>query len=825
MILPPASTETDILTWAKWYLSRGWRLVPLHNPIFENDTVRCSCKAGVNCGRSTGKHPRFAKWTDEATSDIKVVEGWLKRWPNMNLGGTPPVGCIAVDGDNYHNEGINPLDGWPATQTHLSGTGDGSEHKIYVDIEGRFQKQSDLSKAINTRLSGSGQLVLPPSIHFSGNRYKVSDAREPDIFPYAELTRLTLPGADTPKRKRKGEKSKFVELLSKPTDDESLGDNHMFDVCAYLARFVYEGGGSEADYMALANAVNVGIHEHPLDQTAMEKKLWVFRKHVEEKEKATNLDEIDARHGYLYEVDGKGYSTKLEYANGTVEFVAVTDFRLRAKGVVVEDDDIVFIVDIVDAQGNITHEDQHLQGSTLGSIGKTRDWFARKGLSFTAARNDKRPDLSVRLMDLLKSQEPSVLQSTDYYGWHDETQTLITDVGEITVDGEMRPYSTIFPRQNLSEHKSIHYGTEHSESEVRDHLKRFLALNVPLEMAKLGAWIVMQILKGQYKGASMPGAMTSAFSGTGKSTVYELVTCFLGYKQTGGKLTAPVFRDRLARSYNSAVWLDDLALTEDHKTTIRSAFTTGVESKMMPAKNGGFSEQNFPLRSSIIVTDEGNKLMAEKANVDRFMVVDLTTGYRTTDGEALKNLSIENGAGTLAMMVFKRRHMLNELEDIMATATNRAARWRCLLRIGAKILSDILGDLTYYNLVSEWCDRLDGVVDNSSMLVKHIIPRVWTADHNPTDHANAYHPVWWNNEKKVFEINSLKLSASWLARSGLSTREKQFGEVDAIRAELRACGTQGNGRQLGISKLRYVALPAEYSKIAYDIATGDDHPE
>src|SRR6478735_6130052 len=70
----------NMLKAALAYSSRGWLVVPLHNP----KQGKCSCRK-QSCS-SPGKHPRTEHGLKNGSKDPSQIEQWFARWPDANLG-------------------------------------------------------------------------------------------------------------------------------------------------------------------------------------------------------------------------------------------------------------------------------------------------------------------------------------------------------------------------------------------------------------------------------------------------------------------------------------------------------------------------------------------------------------------------------------------------------------------------------------------------------------------------------------------------------------------------------------------------------------------
>lgn len=139
---------------------------PLHTPTPSG----CSCHRR-DC-RNVGKHPRTLRGLDDATSDVAAVERWWKMWPDANVGVRLPVGVIVVDVDPRHNGATSLVrlqaehGQLPRTQT--ARTGGGGLH-LWFGHDGLTR--GSIGPGLDIKNS-NGYVVMPPSLHESGNRYE-----------------------------------------------------------------------------------------------------------------------------------------------------------------------------------------------------------------------------------------------------------------------------------------------------------------------------------------------------------------------------------------------------------------------------------------------------------------------------------------------------------------------------------------------------------------------------------------------------------------------------------------------------------------------------
>jgi putative DNA primase/helicase len=119
------------------------------------------------------KVPILKDWTNTASSDIETVRYWEERYPSCNWGVLTGGDFFVVDIDPKHG-GQKSWDAIaenvPTTVTVKTGTGG---YHYYFEMPKDFSVGSTtnrIGKGIDTRGVG-GQVIIPPSIHPSGNQY------------------------------------------------------------------------------------------------------------------------------------------------------------------------------------------------------------------------------------------------------------------------------------------------------------------------------------------------------------------------------------------------------------------------------------------------------------------------------------------------------------------------------------------------------------------------------------------------------------------------------------------------------------------------------
>lgn len=133
---------------AAGYAAAGWPVFPL---------------------RSRGKKPLTPHGFHDATTDSTKVGGWWRRWPAANIGLAIPVGFVVVDIDDP--EALHRLKAeelvLPATATSTTGRGCHLFYRTATEI----RNAAHFLAGVDLRGVG-GYVVVPPSIHPTGARYR-----------------------------------------------------------------------------------------------------------------------------------------------------------------------------------------------------------------------------------------------------------------------------------------------------------------------------------------------------------------------------------------------------------------------------------------------------------------------------------------------------------------------------------------------------------------------------------------------------------------------------------------------------------------------------
>lgn len=802
----PPTTATR-LTWALWWAGRGWAVFPVCSP--EMGPHLHNTKEGIICdanNRDFGKRPMLGGGFKTGTVNRETIEKWWSKWPDANIGATPPEDHFVVDID-----GETDVE-FPDTWEHTTGKG---THKVYRQNITKPAEQTNPQNAywpnVDTRVSGKGYIVLPPSTHRSGAVYTLVSQATPTVFP-AEL----LPDRSKSRRTTKStaETSPALRLLSLPRDADQLGDDAMSVVAGYLARYIPD----REHWAALLGAINAGLSD-PLSDQAMSKKDGIWEKHQQTlaNKEAKELD--DEARGWLFELGEAGYSTPIE-TRESVDYMPWSDFRVQAKGLVIEPDNQVWIVDFTRADGSVL-ENQRLSTHVMASTSRLREWLLGKGMVLHDHAADKRKHAGGRLMKLLQSQDAPVLMSRDHYGWCDQTSAFLTMDGEVTAEG-LRPFTEVYPEDRLRADAPTVYRWDCDLDQARSWLTRVLALQAPTETMKIGSWLMMLFLRGQWSGR-LPGILVDASAGSGKTLFFQLLSKLAGVQADGEELTHAVARDMLSANSSGFIWLDDVATKEDMQQLIRKAMTQGSVRKKTKVDGADWTSKVIPLRASAIISGEGTDWFRQKAMRDRFIDVRFTLDEttRTPDADKLSKEDLGAASGVLLQEALKHAHLLADLDaELKSDVVERDRQAQAVLRMGSRILDLVLSTGDHYSAMADaWFNGDSEQINrgHASENVLEVFPSLWSGlgyPHQAGQHNVAY-PIWYDEISATFWIAGKRAAEAWNERRNVSSRQRQLTDYAAIQKELDACGaTVSKNKKIPGSErgtVSYRQLPKRYS--------------
>lgn len=204
----------DLSTWeaAFAYEAAGLKIIPLAGVSVYPDRTECSCFLKKKCP-SPGKHAKVP-WGPVSSFQTEpftwhTVANWFHPefgwWPSANIGLPTGVNNLAVlDVDVKHGgfDSLMKLEdkiGMLLTDTFIQETGSGGWHLIFAAPPGGIKSDSESFgeefPGLDTRGRG-GLIVVAPSRHVSGGRYKFTIDREPAPWPEGLTELMVRTGGD-----------------------------------------------------------------------------------------------------------------------------------------------------------------------------------------------------------------------------------------------------------------------------------------------------------------------------------------------------------------------------------------------------------------------------------------------------------------------------------------------------------------------------------------------------------------------------------------------------------------------------------------------------
>lgn len=179
-----------------------------------------------------GKKPLIRDWPNRATTDEEQIEQWWEDHPKANVGLLmgEEAGAVALDEDPRNDGDLDSLGPLPETLVHR--TGGGGRHAFFQFHEA-LDRSRDLAPGVEVKSNGTF-VVAPPSVHPSGDQYKV----EQDAS-LAQPPGWLLNGAGGSERTEEGEtsgQSNRIRTLIREGASEGSRNETISDIARFLAR-------------------------------------------------------------------------------------------------------------------------------------------------------------------------------------------------------------------------------------------------------------------------------------------------------------------------------------------------------------------------------------------------------------------------------------------------------------------------------------------------------------------------------------------------------------------------------------------------------------
>jgi hypothetical protein len=206
----------DLAGWAARYATAGLAGLPLHSIRGDG---RCTC-GRADC-HSPGKHPLTRHGKDDASLDPGQLSEWWGRWPWANVGARPPAGIVVLDVDPRHGGDVElhrlteQRGRLPETLTATTGSGG-----LHIWLAYRGPARGVLCTGVDVKTE-RGYLVMPPSLHVSGLRYRwVNEAPTAPAPSWVRRLLAPPPSLRLPVAEVPGGITPLVQFVSESLDGE-----------------------------------------------------------------------------------------------------------------------------------------------------------------------------------------------------------------------------------------------------------------------------------------------------------------------------------------------------------------------------------------------------------------------------------------------------------------------------------------------------------------------------------------------------------------------------------------------------------------------------
>ncbi|HEV2640776.1 MAG TPA: bifunctional DNA primase/polymerase [Actinocrinis sp.] len=244
------------------YATAGVPVVPLFG------VTRTGCACGSPQCRRPGKHPRNKGGLTNASTNPDQVTTWWERWPTANIGGVTGVVFDVCDIDSPEGiAAVAPLLGACHGVAPVVRTGSGGWHLLFeptgLGNRVRFLPGTDWRGA-------GGYVVLPPSLHATGNHYQFArlTAGEIPAVPPALLAALAPDSGAAARRESTPPVARRTGYGPAALDRETHaltgtapgGRNHALNRAAFnLGQLIPAGHLTEADATTALTAAALGM--------------------------------------------------------------------------------------------------------------------------------------------------------------------------------------------------------------------------------------------------------------------------------------------------------------------------------------------------------------------------------------------------------------------------------------------------------------------------------------------------------------------------------------------------------------------------------------
>lgn len=274
---------TEKLKYAKEYTQLGLSVFPCHTI----EDGRCSC-GNVKC-TSPAKHPLTANGVKDATQDVATLERYfsgVNAIANIAVATGEASGVWVLDVDD--TEALVAIEhaNAPLPRTWTVATPSGGRHYYFRHDERceNFKNAVKFAGALDVRTTG-GYVLLPPSLHATGNRYRwLISPHESEVASAPDWLVGLVPKRDdnatyhVQRAKTLTERAALYLQATPPAVSGERGHDHTFSVvCRCVELFGGFGGLSDDELLEALSAWNERC-EPPWTEKELRHKITSARK-------------------------------------------------------------------------------------------------------------------------------------------------------------------------------------------------------------------------------------------------------------------------------------------------------------------------------------------------------------------------------------------------------------------------------------------------------------------------------------------------------------------------------------------------------------------
>lgn len=649
-----------------------------------------------------------------------------------------------------------------------------------------------------------------------------------------------------------GGRSMLAHLLSNPgvVNGREVGRNDWYTrvMGHYAKEYRKRPDMYELETRRVLELANSIPSDHPFTNKEAEKaarSVW-----DSENLKPANLRECGEETGYLVAGDSQILAqvrVKDSDGNSELDFEPWADFDVRALGVV-EDEQAhrTYDVEVMrKRQGDVRRA--LLPAKVMSDMRALLGWLAELGVGVMPPDGiyPRSGSTCERLRRYIEAQDPPHFEVVPHLGWHNGG--FVCHEGVITEKG-LEGFGRYKPDPKLINWAPHRYGFGDREEAIKV-LSDLMTFHDPIVTAVFGSWWVATVLKPQIHEVTsqFPFMALEAPSESGKTTGFFPMMLQLG-GNTQGQIdpTRASLRDFISAHQSGIVWIDDLSDTGFLMDLLRQATGEGSVSKKGEDRT---SQEVVQLVAPICISGEALQLHHQKALMDRAVMLDVpspTNRRSVRDPDRMQWLDIvemrqrhpdlTRYSGTLVAEILRRRAMVNDIPNLIPNSPGRWGDKIAVVRMGARLLADLVSDPSIITRVEEWVDGQE-FFGNENTLTMKLLPtalsRTGWVESKPRGPEGRWPatPVFIMNGTVWFNP---KFLAEWwdeLKHGRIETRvESEEALIQQARA-LNLGGTMGIGRkrirlagETGGALAVYWKLTDELSESVINRSKGDATP-